>query len=108
MPPERPRNFERTIALPLCEPRQGRCESSGTRVMKTTSRRTFLKQSTTLAASLAMGPKLTPWAMAALAPSPIRAWITAGEKRFKELAVQPWGAATALTPESASSRLVNT
>ncbi len=60
--------------------------------MKTTSRRTFIQQSATLAALHACAPQLKSWAEAAPA-SPIRGWVTAGEERFKALAPRLWGTA---------------
>jgi len=78
------------------------------RTMKTTSRRAFLQQSATLAATLSCAGELTPLALAASSSSPLRAWITCGEERFKELAVQPWrtarGASAQATVQVDSSK----
>ena len=62
--------------------------------MKTTSRRIFVHQSTTLAASLAFANKLSALAVAAPGSAPVRAWITSGEDRFKPLALDSWRAAS--------------
>jgi hypothetical protein len=62
--------------------------------MKTTSRRVFVHQSTTLAASLAFANKLSALAVAAPGSAPVRAWITSGEDRFKPLALDSWRAAS--------------
>lgn len=68
--------------------------------MKTTSRRAFLQQTATLAASLAVAREFSPWAIAAPAPSPLRGWITAAGERFKPLPVQPWTAAAGASTQS--------
>jgi len=59
-----------------------------------------MQQTATVAASLACAQKLSPWAMAASASSPARGWITAGDARFKELAVHPWSAASGVSSQS--------
>lgn len=64
--------------------------------MESANRRTFLKQSAVAAASLAL-PADRLWSLSAPAPSGMRAWITAGEDRFRETTVPSW------QPSSASS-----
>jgi len=65
--------------------------------MRRTGRRLFMKQAATLAVSLACADELSPWGLAAPAISPLRAWITAGDERFKPLAVQPWQTASGVS-----------
>jgi glucosylceramidase len=62
--------------------------------MKTNTRRLFLRQAATLAASVACANALPSWALAAQPASRPRAWITAGHERFQPLALQPWQAAS--------------
>jgi glucosylceramidase len=62
--------------------------------MKNQSRRVFLQQSATMAASLACTAKLSALSMAAPASAPLRAWITSGQDRFKPLTLEPWRAAS--------------
>lgn len=54
--------------------------------MKTTSRRGFLQQTAALATGLACTRSLGAWA----ATSPVRAWRTGGEERYKELPLGGW------------------
>jgi glucosylceramidase len=70
-------------------------ESYGVQKMKTTSRRTFLQQSAALAALAAGANELPSWAAAQSSAAPMRAWITAGEKRFDPLPIGPWQTAAA-------------
>jgi len=67
--------------------------------MKTTSRRAFMQQTATVAASLACAQKLSSGALAAAVNPPARGWITAPGARFKELAVQPWSAASGVSAQ---------
>jgi len=62
--------------------------------MKTNTRRLFLRQAATLAASVACANALPSWALAVQPASRPRAWITAGHERFQPLALQPWQAAS--------------
>jgi glucosylceramidase len=58
--------------------------------MNTNNRRAFLRQTGAIAASLACTHNLTLWGQATT-PSPgIRAWLTAGEVRFGDFAIEPW------------------
>lgn len=52
-----------------------------------------MQQTASVATMLACAQELSPWAIAAPSASPLRGWITAGEQRYKELAVQPWSPA---------------
>lgn len=58
-----------------------------------------MKQAATLAVSLACADELSPWGLAAPAIQylPLRAWLTAGDERFKPLAVQPWQTASGVS-----------
>lgn len=62
--------------------------------MKTTNRRAFLRQAATVAATLACAHEAAPFGLAAPASSRVRAWITAGDERFKELSIGPWSTAS--------------
>ncbi len=53
-----------------------------------------MHQAAALAASFACANRLSASGVAVSAAPRIRAWITTGEERFKELAVQPWQAAS--------------
>jgi glucosylceramidase len=53
-----------------------------------------MRQAVTAAASLAYAKGFSSWALAAPAATKVRAWITAGGDRFKELTVSPWQKAT--------------
>jgi glucosylceramidase len=53
-----------------------------------------MQQAATVAASLACASEMSPMVLAAPASSQLRGWITSGDERFKELAVQPWQAAS--------------
>jgi glucosylceramidase len=57
--------------------------------MGSANRRTFLKQSAVAAASLTL-PVDRLWSLSANPASELRAWITAGEDRFRETSIQPW------------------
>jgi glucosylceramidase len=57
------------------------------------SRRTFLRQAAALATSLAYIQRNSLRAFASSATPRLRAWMTAGEQRFKEIEVAPWQAA---------------
>ena len=54
-----------------------------------------MRQASSLAASLAFSPKINSWAQTVPASAPIRAWVTAGEDRFSQFAVEPWQATVA-------------
>jgi glucosylceramidase len=58
--------------------------------MKTSNRRAFLRQSASAAASLACANPLLARGAAEAVSAPVRAWVTAGEDRFKPFAVGPW------------------
>ena len=75
-------------------------ESLGTRLMKPSTRRAFLRQAGTVAATLACSNGMPSWALAAPASPKLRAWITAGEQRFKQLAVHPWQTASTASPSA--------
>ncbi len=57
-----------------------------------------MQQAATVAASLACSKGLPSWGLAAPAFPQLRAWITTGEERFKELGVEPWQSASGATP----------
>lgn len=56
-----------------------------------------MQQTAALAGALACAGQLSAWGLDAPAAPRLRAWITAGEERFKGLAVQPWQATSAAT-----------
>jgi glucosylceramidase len=58
--------------------------------MKSRTRRVFLQHAATLAAGLGCTRNLPSFAQANSLPQKPRAWVTAGEDRYKELAVEPW------------------
>ncbi len=62
--------------------------------MGSENRRTFLKQSAVAAASITL-PVDHLWSLSASPVSRLRAWITAGEDRFRETSVAPWQPASA-------------
>lgn len=62
--------------------------------MKTNSRRSFLRNAATLAASVACANALPSWALANPSAARPRAWITAGEQCYKALTLEPWQAAS--------------
>jgi glucosylceramidase len=66
--------------------------------MSTTSRRVFLRQATTAAATMVCAEGLSCWGQAAASGDGPRAWITAGPERFKQIAVPSWQ-----TPSAAAS-----
>jgi glucosylceramidase len=63
--------------------------------MKTVTRRSLLQNAATLAASLACANGFSSWGLAAPTGRPLRAWVTAGEDRFKQFSVEPWQPASA-------------
>lgn len=65
--------------------------------MKPSTRRTFMQQAATLAASLACVDGLPSWGLTAPISPQLRAWITNDKERFSELAVQPWQAESGAT-----------
>jgi glucosylceramidase len=64
--------------------------------MGSANRRTFLKESAVAAASLTL-PVDRLWSLAGRAAPGLRAWITAGEDRFRETSVAPWQPASAIS-----------
>jgi len=68
--------------------------------MKSCTRRDFVRQAATLAASLACTNGLSSWGLATSASLKLRAWITTGEVRFKNLDLQPWQAASGASSSS--------
>jgi glucosylceramidase len=68
--------------------------------MKTRTRRAFVQHAATAAAWLACTRDLPSFALAAPAPAKVHAWITSGDHRFNEIAVEPW------QPNSGSSSFV--
>ena len=67
--------------------------------MSTVTRRAFLRKAAAVSA-FTCGTELAPWALAASSHPQPRAWITAGEARFKELTVEPWQTASGIAPEA--------
>jgi glucosylceramidase len=61
--------------------------------MKTSTRRIFLQQAATVAASLAYAKGISAESMTA-PTTRLRAWVTAGDDRYKALAVSPWQTGT--------------
>jgi glucosylceramidase len=68
--------------------------------MKTSNRRAFIRHSAGAAASFACANQLLIRGMAEASSVPVRAWVTAGEDRFKPLAVGPWRAVSAASTPS--------
>jgi glucosylceramidase len=68
--------------------------------MKKRTRRTFMQNTATAAAWLACTRALPSFGLAASASSKLRAWITSGDQRFNELAVEPWQPTSATSPST--------
>lgn len=64
--------------------------------MGSANRRTFLKQSAVAAASVTL-PVNRLWSLSASPATGLRAWITAGEDRFRETSVAPWQPASQIS-----------
>ncbi len=62
--------------------------------MESSSRRAFLRQATTIAASLACNRATPSWGHEASTPPSIRGWVTTGEKRCNDFVVESWQAST--------------
>lgn len=58
--------------------------------MKKSSRRRFLQQATTLAASLAFARQLPAWAQTPASSSHLNGWLTSAADRLKPFKLQPW------------------
>ena len=65
--------------------------------MKTSNRRVFIRQATALAVSLAGSRGIHSWGQVAPGSPSVRAWITEGEQRFNDFAVDPWQASTSVS-----------
>lgn len=64
--------------------------------MGSANRRTFLKQSAVAAASVTL-PVNRLWSLSASPATGLRAWVTAGEDRFRETSVAPWQPASQIS-----------
>lgn len=68
--------------------------------MIATSRRQFLQRASTAVAAVAYAGKLAAWGEETPGSGQVRGWRTAGQERFAEFAVEPWGHAGKFGPEA--------
>ena len=65
--------------------------------MKERSRREFLGQAAGALAALAIAQDLPSWGQTVPAAAPLRAWMTNDQKKFEQIAVQPWQTSSGVT-----------